>query len=92
MIVDTSLLARRSFKLEYGEILDSEITKDDFTYNCDYNTLKGLVEHKNSFVLVIRKDHCSCWSAFSPTLAKYINETHAYVNIINDDQLKLYFN
>lgn len=54
--------------LEFGKIHTSQSVLVD---EIDYDTLTSWINHKNTFVLAISNEGCSCWETFQPILASF---------------------
>lgn len=54
--------------LEYGKVHTSESL---FVDEIDYDTLTSWIDHKDSFVLAVSNEGCSCWEGFQPILASF---------------------
>ena len=54
--------------LEYGKVYVSE---PELVDQIDYDTLSSWISHKNTFVLAVSNEGCSCWEGFQPILASF---------------------
>lgn len=83
--------------LDYGTYREENIDSITSLEESSYDSVTSMINHKDSFILVIYSMGCSCWDVdFAPVCTRYINETHADVHYIcvnqfyNKDSLGLY--